>query len=351
MRTRWLGDLVDPVTGAPLELTIDAEHGEHVVEGMLRGPDGRAWPIAAGVPRFVDGDASQTGKSFGDKWTDDVYREFGRDEADRQRRIDRLAPMLGVAPDGLRAHFSGAKRVLDAGCGMGWLESVYNPDPDTARFAVDLSRAVGAAFVRTRDLENVCVVQADVARLPFRHDFFDTIVSEGVLHHTPDPRGAFDALCCHLAPGGRLGIYIYCHKPRLREMADREIRAETTEMDFESCREFSEGMAKLGRSLAAIEGELEIEQAIPLLGIEAGRYPLQRFVYDHLVKCFWNESIGLERSILNNVDWYHPRWASHHSREEIEGWFADNGFVDVRIVQPEGWRHSGWFASGTRPMG
>ena len=38
--------------------------------------------------------------------------------------------------------------------------------------------------------------------------------------------------------------------------------------------------------------------------------------------------------VCDNFDWYAPRYQSHHTLEELERWFAEEGFVDLRQLPP-----------------
>ena len=71
MRRSLVDHLADPVSQAPLELASDiVEEQDEIVEGTLRGPEGSAFPVLAGIPRFVeveDRDQRRTAKSFGYK--------------------------------------------------------------------------------------------------------------------------------------------------------------------------------------------------------------------------------------------------------------------------------------------
>nr|AIE93107.1 SAM-dependent methyltransferase [uncultured marine thaumarchaeote AD1000_31_G03] len=57
---------------------------------------------------------------------------------------------------------------------------------------------------------------------------------------------------------------------------------------------------------------------IPILGVKAGTYDIQRFIYWYFLKCFWDESDNLERSIGVNFDWYYPKFAYRHTPTEVK---------------------------------
>lgn len=93
---------------------------------------------------------------------------------------------------------SAGKKVLDVGCGPGWLVRNYSRN---GAFVVGVDLTNQALRMTKRSLElyrlKGYVVQADAERLPFRDETFDFISSSGVLHHTPDTRRAI--LECHRA--------------------------------------------------------------------------------------------------------------------------------------------------------
>ena len=69
---------------------------------------------------------------------------------------------------------------------------------------VDLSSAVEKAKALCEGYPAVSIVQADLTRLPLAEGVFDLAFSIGVLHHGPDPRGAFREVARRVKPGGRL---------------------------------------------------------------------------------------------------------------------------------------------------
>lgn len=361
MLGKWLDYLVAPINKQPLMLDVNISHGENVIAGeLLCEEGGYKYPIVNGIPRFVskelydetqpiDTDVTQTGRSFGNKWRQKASRALGQTDAEIKALEEQFLAMLGITNrNALNDLFKNGMNCLNAGCGVAWSEYLFNVNRDVNRFAVDLSLSVEVAYKKTKTMDNIFVAQADLFKLPFRYNFFDIIFSDGVLHHTGNAKRGFEILCNHLKPGGLIGIYIYCVKPFLRELADKEIRKITTEMSFVECAKFSEQIAKLGESLQIFKDQLIIEDDIPLLGIKKGTYNLQKFIYDHFLKCYYNEDMGYDLSALVNVDWYHPKYASHHTREEVASWFEDNGIVDVQFIQPKGWQYSGYFVSGRK---
>lgn len=92
------------------------------------------------------------------------------------------------------------ERVLDAGCGTGYLAAgVRRARPDVHVVGMDLSAGMlGTA----RDAGAWPLAQADAARLPVRDRSVDVVVARGVLHHLPDVAGALREWRRVLRPGG-----------------------------------------------------------------------------------------------------------------------------------------------------
>lgn len=361
MNNKWIKYLVDPTVNHPFHVEAEKTIGNNLMKGRLVSHDGQIkYPIIDGIPRFVPeneysssqqnmSDASQTCKSFGRKWKESEHFNFTGNHVQRQSLEEQFLALLGVnTKNDLNSIFKEGMNCLDAGCGIGWSEYLFNDNKTVNRFAVDFSESVEVAYDKTKVIDNVFVAQADITNLPFKDNFFDIIYSNGVLHHTNNTENSFTSLCKKLKPGGLIGIYIYNKKPFLRELADKEIRSVTTKLSYEECHEFSRQITELGNAFDKISEPLHINKDIPILGIEKGKYNLQRFIYDHFLKCFFNQDLGYEHSVTVNIDWYHPKFACHHTAEEISQWFINNDIKDTNFIQPEGWEKSGFFVSGRK---
>jgi SAM-dependent methyltransferase len=93
-------------------------------------------------------------------------------------------------------HFSGSARLLDVGCGTGWL----------ARHFADYTGIDGsAAAVAAAAERGRSIVHGDVdAPLPFRDAEFDGVVLKDLLEHVVDPVAVVGEVHRVLRPGGRV---------------------------------------------------------------------------------------------------------------------------------------------------
>ncbi len=102
------------------------------------------------------------------------------------------------------------KRLLDAGCGIGVFARFYARKGFNLH-AIDLSYkslTIAQRSLKMLDL-NATVIRASVEDIPYPNDFFDYIVSNGVIHHTPNTLKAVDEFYRVLKPGGIASVCIY----------------------------------------------------------------------------------------------------------------------------------------------
>lgn len=203
MKERLLDLLACPTCGGDILLTYAAKYDNNeIMEGVLSCKKcSREYKITGGVPHFADlakieQDKADTAESFGWEWTHFTQQ----DEKYNDQFLGWLQP---VKPD-----FFAGKIILEGGCGKGRHTKLAAEWGAKEIIGIDLSIAVETAFQATRHLPNVHIVQADIFKLPFKKAF-DYAFSIGVLHHTPDPKGAFLSLASKVKKGGHISAWIY----------------------------------------------------------------------------------------------------------------------------------------------
>ncbi len=332
MHSELVEILVDPVKSAPLTLETAVEANGEVVEGRLRAAYGSDYAVVNGIPRLVagaDDHQAQTAESFGYKW--------GRRESYESPQLTDEARVWLLARYGfddvqaMRAHFAPRRRFLDAGCGSGFSADLWTNGWDDAPewVGADISSAVDIARKRLGYLPHADFVQADVLSLPFADASFDTVFAEGVLHHTPSTWDALASLVRVLEPGGEACFYVYRRKAPVREFADDHVRAAVAALPPEEAWDALRPLTRLAQALAELRATIVVPEDVPLLGIAAGTYDVQRLIYWNFAKLFWNELLPFEANHHVNFDWYHPRYAHRHSEEEVRQACAAN---NLRIV-------------------
>jgi SAM-dependent methyltransferase/uncharacterized protein YbaR (Trm112 family) len=321
--------LVCPVTREPLSLHVERQNDGEVLEGELASASGRRYPITGGVPRMLPADRLdagqvETAEAFSTKWQ--RAPDFGHEEKSRAFYVDWYLERYHFQTlDALRDFLRGTVRILDAGTGNGRDTRLYADHSTADVVGVDISRAIDSAYRHLSGYPNAHLVQADLTQLPFPAGFFDFVACDQVLHHTRNTEESFHKLAAHVAPGGGLAIYVYRKKAVLREMADDYLRGHTSTMNDAEAWQLAEQLTELGRALSE-PGAMVTVPSVPALGIAAGTYDVQRFIYWHLLKCYWNPALSYGDSVITNFDWYRPRYAYRHTADEVRRWFADAGF-------------------------
>jgi SAM-dependent methyltransferase len=282
--------------------------------------------------------ASQTFTSFKDKWENNPDLAFAMTQREGSEIHDWIVNRNGFADAGeLRAYLAGKKRILDAGCGNGRVTALLhtNSGPTAQVVGVDLT----AADVARRNLEGLPrlrIEQGDLLGDLSALGTFDFIYCQEVLHHTRDPKGAFVNLTGLLEPGGEIAIYVYKVKAPAREFVDDYVRRAISGLPYADAMKAMEQITELGRVLSDVQGKVKVP-AVDVLGIEAGEYEVQRFLYHFFCKCFWNADLSFEANVAINYDWYHPQLCTRHTVQEVREWFRDAGLaVNHEHVDPYG---------------
>lgn len=197
--------LADPDTGEPVELSeVREERDGRVIEGTLRTPSGRSFPIVRGIPRFVP--AASYAANFGLQWNKFRKEQLDGDQGTSLSRR-RYETETGWSPAEVKS-----KWMLDAGCGAGRFAQVA-AKTGARLVALDISSAVDACAETLAGDPDADVVQGDLARPPLKKGVFDFAYCLGVIQHTPDRAASLRAVVSALKPGGKFAFTIYPRKP------------------------------------------------------------------------------------------------------------------------------------------
>lgn len=155
--------------------------------------------IINSIPRFIenlDEVRKDTSKNFGFKW-------------DKFQKINQyyIKNFLDEIRDLPKDFFKG-KRILDVGCGIGIPSYCMSKKGGKEIYAFDISNSVEQAYENTKRL-GVNIMQADIYKLPFKKEFFDTVVCVAVLHHLPKQKKAFKMLLDLVKPKGHIILWVY----------------------------------------------------------------------------------------------------------------------------------------------
>lgn len=217
---------------------------------------------------------------------------------------------------------------MDAGCGAGMSGLIFFEEvlEKIDYIGIDVSSAVDMAKQRFEEAEKPGLfMQLDILNLPFPKNSFDLIFSEGVLHHTDSTERALKYLVPFLKPGGQFMFYVYKKKGPIREFTDDYIRDKLQDMSEKEAWEALLPLTKLGKLLGDLDIEIDLPEGIDILEIPAGKINLQRFLYWHVMKMFYQPEWTIEEMNMTNYDWYAPANAHRQTLEEVKRWCHEAG--------------------------
>ncbi len=323
--------LICPKCASKFALSVKKADKNEIIAGILKCTKNHKFEIRFGIPRLVvdsESDFVKTESAFSSKWKkfNQTYHDKKWYDGQKKWFLERFEwktlPIFNKFLDS-------KKFILDAGTGVGNSAHLFSHNKKSQVFAIDASESVIFAYKKYGKLPNVHFIQTDIRKLPFKKNFFDFICSDQVLHHTKDTQSSFKYLTKFLQKSGAISIYVYKKKAPIREFSDDHIRKFAIDMTEKECMKLSKDMALLGKSLSKLNKKIRIDSDIPVLGIKAGVYDVQRFIYWNFLKCWYSKDVPFEQSIATNFDWYFPKYAYRHTPKEVKKWFND---VHLKII-------------------
>ncbi len=350
MRRNHLQYLSDPISHEPLNITVFKENDGHITTGILTTQN--SWyPIIEGIPRILIGELKEnilqshqdffvrhenklpahiraewqkaidnipdldaflkhqkkTAESFAYEWKY-IYKE---NAYEKNNFFHFLSPFLNE-PD-LKG-----KKTLDIGCGSGRFTKWAALSGTEVSFGSDLGETVEVAYTMTKDLPNVCIIQADIYHMPFV-DTFDISYSIGVLHHLPRPKQGFLKLPKTLKAGGKFLIWVYNRRDNARAIYFYEpLRSLLKKLPkpilFKLCY-----IPGFGVHLINLFGNFLAKMRFKSL---AGKLPFA--YYTHFP---FNMKLNDAFDVLAT-----PK-SNYYSFEEIENWFKDGNLKDIKSFE------------------
>lgn len=111
------------------------------------------------------------------------------------------------------------KKILEVGCGTGQLSIFFSIGTNNEIVAFDPtleSLKLASKFTKENNIENVHFVNADIFDDVLAENYFDFIWTNGVLHHTKNPKKAFEISIKSLKKNGYILVGLYNKIGRLR---------------------------------------------------------------------------------------------------------------------------------------
>lgn len=313
------------------DMTIDVQSGT-----LMCARCDIPYPIIDGIPRLLlpalrdallgEGSAIgtevtqvETALSFGYEWHrfPEMYDEWER------QFLDYMQPHA--------ADFFPGKKILDAGCGNGRF-AYYAGKYGAEVWAIDLGPAVEVARRNTHS-HKVHVVQADLHNPPFALESFDFIYSIGVLHHLPNPEGAFQNLLRFLKPGGVVQIYLYW-KPERRPIKAVMLSGVTAARRL-TTRLPRSAVYALAYPTAAMAflffvWPYRILRSLPLVNRLAEEIPMKQYA-----------SLPFRVCVNDQLDRLSAPIENRYTRADVQDWLARASLESASVGENFGWVATG----------
>jgi ubiquinone/menaquinone biosynthesis C-methylase UbiE len=261
----------------------------------------------------------QTNEVFSEKWVK-WGNQSGYKEQNKFYNFQKnwYLKLYGFENEAQLSSFLNSKKIIfDAGCGLGYKAKWFaDLAPSALVIGMDFSEAVYLAAKNYVHTKNLFFIRGDLADTFLKDNVIDYVSFDQVMMHTEEPEITLRELVRIIKPGGEIACNVYAKKALPRELLDTYFRKIVKDIKHEDLWEMSKQLTELGKKLSDLKIEIEVND-IPILGIKGGKYDLQRFIYWNFIKCFWNDDLGYDNSVMINFDWYAPSNAKTYSEVEF----------------------------------
>lgn len=314
MRKRLLEIIVCPECKEGLRLENEIVVGERVKTGTLLCEGCcKKYEVINFIPRFVASDSYVD--NFSMEWT--LHAKTQVDNKRSNESFETFKEKTNFSEKDIKN-----KLVLDVGCGSGrFSDAALRMGGEVV--GIDMSYSVDAALLNLSHYENFHIVQADIFNMPFKEATFDIIFSIGVLHHSNDCKGAFDKLPVLLKNGGKIAIWLYSsHLYRGIDGIIMEIYRKIgcrlpKKILYSFCRAAAFTYPVWNNRIAYRVWHLLLPGAI--------FHALPRL----------SEDKRYDWRVLDNFDFFSPKYQSKHSYPEVYSWFKSQGLKNIELLNFE----------------
>lgn len=356
MKKTLLEFLRCPACKKPLDLSVFAESSKpgfhpEILEGILRCAACRElYPVVAGIPRFVPNvmalfpdfakkyarniDAAKGEKVAGlydqavfEKVHGDTQERFGYEWMNYPGSLPEDREIFLAETQIPESEWKG-KWILDGGCGMGRYSRVAHSFGANV-IAMDLSRALVRLWDLAETSERMHLIQGNLMSPPLKENCLDTVYSIGVIHHTPSAQQTFGVLARLVKPGGHLSVWVYGAPGKFENFKTNPLRPDRQGLkkiifwvwSIVVIREFLSDTLRL--FTVHMPHRLLYALCYPLAWL--GKIPLVKYL-TFSVHPLWRVRLQ------ENFDWLTPPYQSHHTKEELTGWFEAAGFEPLKVL-------------------
>jgi 2-polyprenyl-3-methyl-5-hydroxy-6-metoxy-1,4-benzoquinol methylase/uncharacterized protein YbaR (Trm112 family) len=174
----------------------------------------RTYPVDGGIPQlFVPDDPNVRPEDV----TDVVKAFYEEHPFPNYDDIDSDTSLAEKAQRGVLARLMDDQiprnaRVLEVGCGTGQLSNFLGMQSSRRVVGSDMclhSLRLAKEFRDRWSIRGANFMQMNLFKPALKTASFDVVMSMGVLHHTADPKGAFESIARVLKPGGVIIIGLY----------------------------------------------------------------------------------------------------------------------------------------------